>query len=95
MPDIMHAGFKPDTEVLRQRLQKVASTPRNRNPKQMTIAQLIEKLRNCLRNLRPDDIGELADYLPPEELPGMEIRLRTQLLKLCDELEATANLESL
>jgi hypothetical protein len=56
----------------------------------MTIDQLVEKLRNRLRNLGSADIGELADYLSPEELPGLEIRLRTQLLKLCDELEASA-----
>jgi hypothetical protein len=83
-------GFKPDMVVLCQRLNKVASTPRNRNPKQMTIAQLVEKLRKRLLDLGSADIRELADYLSPEEMPGLEIRLRVQLLKLCDELEARA-----
>ena len=80
---------KPDMAVLEKRLQKVASTPRNRNPKRMTLDQLLAKLRARLAALAADDtMLELSDYLPSDELQGLETKIRAQLLQLCDALEA-------
>lgn len=79
---------KPDMAVLEKRLQKVASTPRNRNPKRMTLDQFLAKLRARLAALSADDITlELSDYLPNDELQGLETKIRAQLLLLCDALE--------
>ena len=76
----------PDMGVLKKRLNKVASTPRNKNPKSMTLKQLISKLRNKLESLEPDDLQELVDYLPSYKLKGLETKIRVQLLQLCDDL---------
>ena len=38
--------------------------------------------------LAADDIMlELSDYLPSDELQGLETKIRAQLLQLCDALE--------
>lgn len=76
----------PDMTVLEERLKKVASTPRNRNPKQMTLSQLISKLRDRLASLSEEDMLELADYLPSDELEGLETKIRVQLVQFCDAL---------
>jgi len=77
----------PDLAVLQKRLQKVASTPRNRNPGTMTISQLLVKLRARIAGLSADDIRlELSDYLPGGELPGLEAKMRVQLMQLCDAI---------
>lgn len=79
---------QPDMVVLEKRLRKVASTPRNRNPRRMTFAELLVKLRMRLAALSADDIMfELSDYLPADELQGLEIKIRAQLLLLCDAME--------
>lgn len=79
---------KPNMAVLAKRLQKVASTPRNRNPKRMTLGQFLDKLRKRLAALSADDVAaELSDYLPGNEVPGLETKIRTQLLQLCDTME--------
>jgi predicted nucleotidyltransferase component of viral defense system len=77
----------PDMVVLQKRLEKVASTPRNKNPPRMTREQLVTKLRKRLSNLSTDDMLELSDYLPSGELQGLEIKIRSQLLQFCDALE--------
>jgi hypothetical protein len=77
----------PDMGVLEKRLKKVASTPRNKNPKQMTMGQLLAKLRERLASLSAEDMLELSDYLPGNELQGLETKIRAQLLQLCNALE--------
>jgi len=77
----------PDIGILQERLKSVASTPRNKNPKTMTLEQLIEKLRDKLERLNAGQIQEMADYLPADNLPGLELKLKSNLLKLCNELE--------
>jgi len=77
----------PDLDILSERLQNVYSTRRNRKPKTMSFAQLIKSLRMTLNKLKAEDIRELSDYLPPEDLQGLDVRLRATLLKFCDELE--------
>ena len=78
----------PNLNVLEKRLQKVASTPRNKNPKQMTLEQLVSKLRHTLTSLSSEDMLELADYLPGDELQSLEIKIRAQLLLFCDALSS-------
>ncbi len=78
----------PNLDVLEKRLQKVASTPRNKNPRQMTLEQLVSKLRNALTSLSSKDMLELADCLPGAELQGLETKIRVQLLQLCDALSS-------
>ena len=77
----------PNMTILEKRLKKVASTPRNKNPRQMTFDQLLSKLRDRLASLSAEDMLELADYLPNNELQGLEIKIRAQLLQLCDAIE--------
>jgi len=80
---------RPDMATLERRLQKVGSTPRNRNPRRMTLDQLLAKLRGRLATLSPGDItAELSDYLPSDELQGLDAKIRTQLLLLCDHVES-------
>jgi len=78
----------PNVKVLEKRLQNVASTPRNKNPKQMTLVQLVSKLRDRLVSLSPEDMLELADYLPGDEIQSLEIKMRSQLLQFCDALSS-------
>ena len=77
----------PDMNVLEQRLSKVASTPTNTNPKQMTVQQLVTKLRSNLGELSPKAMLELADYLPSGDVYGLDIKIRTNLRQFCAELE--------
>lgn len=79
----------PNMTVLEKRLGKTGSTPRNRNPKRMTLDQLLAKLRTRLASLSAEDMLELSDYLPGDELQGLETKIRAQLLQLCDALERT------
>ncbi len=76
----------PDMNILKQRLSKVASTPTNKNPKQMTIEQLVIKLRNNLGELSPKSMLELTDYLPIGDVRGLDIKIRTNLRQFCAEL---------
>lgn len=78
----------PDMATLVERLKKVASTPRNRNPKRMSLQELTSKLRHKLESLGRRDLDELVDYLPNEKLKGLEVKIRAQLLQMCDDLDS-------
>jgi len=55
----------------------------------MTLDQFLAKLRDRLAALSADDIRlELSDYLPANELQGLETKIRVRLLLLYDEIEA-------
>jgi len=77
----------PNIYTLEERLKNIASTTRNKNPRSMTINELLQKLRSTLQNISDKDIHELADYLPAEDLPGLEMRLKANLLRLCDDIK--------
>lgn len=77
----------PNLDILTERLKKVAPTKRNQPPKSMSLDQLIQSLRSTLLKLTPEDMNELTDYLPAGDLAGLEMRLKANLLKLCDQLE--------
>ena len=77
----------PDMSTLEERLKNIATTKYNKNPKVMDMTALLQKLRSALQALTTKDINELADSLPTENLPGLEMRLKANLLKLCDAIE--------
>lgn len=76
----------PDLDTLKKRLQKVSSTPRNKNPKQMNLKQLLNKLDKVLSKLSSNDMNELLDYLPNNSLTGLETKIKVNLLKMADDL---------
>lgn len=80
----------PDAETLATRLHTVRSTRKNKNPRQMTVQQVVDRLRDRLSALEPGDLQEIADYLPPAELAGLDLKLKTHLLQLCDDLDDAA-----
>ena len=77
----------PDIDTLKGRLKNIQSNKRRKNAGKMKIEQLIDRLRLRLEGLSSEDINELADYLPADSLPGLEIKLRANLLKLCNDLQ--------
>lgn len=81
----------PHFSVLEDRLTKISSTPRNKNPKQMTLHQLLTKLQKSLYALSSESVNELSDYLPSENLPGLEIKMKVNLLKMIDEIKNSLN----
>ncbi len=80
----------PDAAVLAERLRNVASTPGNKNPRRMTLDHLISKLRDRLAALSAGDMLELSDYLPQNELQGLQTKIRAQLMQFCDALADTS-----
>jgi len=85
--DYIFIQVLPDLNVLEDRLTKISSTPRNKNPKQMTLYQLLEKLQKSLNTLSSDSINELSDYLPSDNLLGLELKMKVNLLKMVDEIK--------
>jgi len=77
----------PDITTLEKRLLKISSTPRNKNPKQMTLKQLFTKLKQALNALSSDDMTELSDYLPANNLIGLDTQLKVNLLQMVNELQ--------
>jgi len=82
-----YLNILPAIDTLMKRLEKVNSTPRNKNPKSMSLDLLLHRLRSTLQKLSKDHIEELSDYLPSENLPGLDLRIRANLLKMCDDIE--------
>ncbi len=77
----------PNMDILLNRLKKISSTAKNKNPKQMSLADFIEKLKNKAEQLTSKDMDEMKDYLPINEVIGLEYKLKSNLIKLCEELE--------
>jgi predicted nucleotidyltransferase component of viral defense system len=76
----------PDMDTLLRRLDNVGSTRFRKNPKKMTLEQLIRRLETALENLSPEDMNELSDYLPANTLPGLDVKIKANLLKMCEQL---------
>ena len=81
----------PDIETLNKRLADIGSTRLKKNPKKMTLEQLVQKLRTALKDLSPDKIKDLGDYLPANSLPGLDMKIKANLLNMCDDLEQLYN----
>jgi len=79
-------NIKPDIDILTKRLNKISSTAKNKNQKKMSLLEFINKLKNCAEQLSSKDMSELKDYLPKNEIVGLEFRLKSNLIKLCEEL---------
>lgn len=76
----------PNLDVLEERLQQISSTPRNKNPKKMSMNELLNKLEKQLNNLTNNDMNELLDYLPENNLVGLDMQLKVNLLQMVCEL---------
>jgi predicted nucleotidyltransferase component of viral defense system len=75
---------KPDIDVLKRRLSKSLIREGRKTKKiSMTLNELIQKLQNVGEILNQAKIEEqMRDYLTPEELPGLEKKIRIGLKKL-------------
>jgi predicted nucleotidyltransferase component of viral defense system len=76
--------IKPDLDVLRNRLENVNyRTKSNGNKKKMTINEFAEKLLSTSQHLTQAAVEtELGDYLSPEELPGLEKKIKIAVHKI-------------
>jgi len=80
-------NVKPDINVLKQRLSKSLMRDGRKTKKiSMTLDDLIQKLQDLGETLNQAVIEEqMRDYLTPEELPGLEKKMRIGL-KMLEEL---------
>lgn len=83
------AGASPDLEVLDQRLSNVQSRlPRLRNRRQVSRTEFAEELRQAAADLTDGDLeDELGGILPPEELAGLAMRIRSAVGKITEFLQ--------
>lgn len=81
--------MSPNTERLEVRLGDVVSRhPRVTGRSRVTRAELAHQLRSCLDELTDSDLEqELAPVLPPDELVGLQPRLRAAITRLAERLE--------
>ncbi len=82
-------GATPDGDVLDARLSKIESRlPGMSGRRKMSRAELAAALREAVAELS-DSEGErgLSGIVPPEELPGLALRIRASIVKLADHLE--------
>jgi predicted nucleotidyltransferase component of viral defense system len=81
-------GVLPEQNILKQRLENVDSRiPRFKNVKKMTLSEFREQLKNELQQLKQKKLeNELSALMKKEELPGLEIKIRTALNELLDKL---------
>ncbi|MEN8221826.1 MAG: nucleotidyl transferase AbiEii/AbiGii toxin family protein [Acidobacteriota bacterium] len=78
---------KPDINVLKDRLQNINSTKKNKNPEKMTITEFTNRLAKEAEGLSSRDMKELSDFLPADYSIGLELKLKANLLQLCVELK--------
>ena len=82
----LQMNITPDPDVLNQRLQKPNYSPLVKPAnyfKGQSLSEFYDFLRNHVAHLTDKDIQqELADYLPPEEIPGLAMQFRAALARL-------------
>jgi predicted nucleotidyltransferase component of viral defense system len=84
---VLHA--KPDLKVLKQRLSHVESRKKNAKPAAMSIDDFIAKLEFAANNLTAEMVkNELKDYMPLEELAGLDKKIIGGISKLVEFLKA-------
>ncbi len=54
----------------------------------MRFIDFIEHLENEVENLTSKDMKELADFFPADYIIGLELKLKSKLSALCNELNA-------
>jgi len=81
---VSRAGATPDLATLDLRLAKIQSRrPGLKKRRSMSRSQLSAELRQVVSNLSDADLTqELAGVLPPEELAGLVLRIRTAVDKI-------------
>lgn len=81
----LRMGVRPDQECLRKRLQKPVYSrrvPSDRRLPEPTVAALVARLREEVAGMSDQEIGgQLEDYLPETEIPGLAMRFRAELVK--------------
>jgi predicted nucleotidyltransferase component of viral defense system len=87
---VNRTGTLPDLPALDSRLANVQSRlPRLRKKHQMSRAELVSEIRQAATDLTGAALEEeLAGVLPPEELSGLDLRIRTAVGKISDYLLA-------
>lgn len=77
-------SVSPEISTLRNRLSNVALRKGRKTVKaSMTLGDLIDKLESATVSLSQKSVEEqMRDYLAPEELPGLEMKMRVGLAKL-------------
>lgn len=85
---VARAGASPDLERLDLRLSNVESRlPKLRKRRDMSRAELAEELRRAAEDVTDTALkDELGGVLPPEELPGLEVRIRGAVEKVAELL---------
>jgi len=86
---VSRLGARLDHGRLDERLSKIESrVPNLRNRKRMTRGQLAKDLKEYLGSLEQEKVeDELRPVFPPEELPGLALRIRASLSRIVEELE--------
>ncbi len=81
---VSHAGALPDLDILDHRLKKFQSRlPHLRKRGSMSRPYLVEELQKAVIDLSDQDLeSELVGLLPPEELAGLAIRIRTAVSRI-------------
>lgn len=81
-------NIPPDLDVLRNRLENVNYRFKSKvNKKKMTINEFAEKLLLASQLLTQTTVEtELRDYLSPEELPGLEKKIKIAVHKIVENL---------
>jgi predicted nucleotidyltransferase component of viral defense system len=83
---VLHA--KPDLKVLKQRLARVESRKKNGKPIEMSIDEFIEKLEFTESKLTAETVkNELKDYMPHDELAGLDKKIIGGISKLVEFLK--------
>ncbi len=77
-------NIQPDLDILRSRLENVNYRIKSKvNKKKMTTNEFAEKLQSASQHLTQEAVkAELCDYLSPEELPGLEKKIKIAVSKI-------------
>lgn len=77
-------NINPDLDILKSRLENVNYRIKSKvNKKKMTISEFSDKLLSTSQHLTQDAVEkELRDYLSPEELPGLEKKIKIAINKI-------------
>ncbi len=82
-------NVRPDLLTLKDRLSKVSYRIKKVGTvKSMTIEQFIEKLRSSVVGITQSDVeGELRDFFPPDQLPGLQKRISVGINSIVNWIE--------
>lgn len=88
-------NISPDPKVLKQRLAKIERRTKGAKPDNMTMSDFVRKLKTAADDLTPAKVSnELRDYMSPEELPGLDLKIAGGLRKIIDLLSGEFEIPS-